>query len=166
MTRYLDYIAHLSGEARQWLGGQLHSVSGWMAGALWAYLPNPVTATALLVLWVLDMFSGSALAIKEGKFTLRRWPLSLLKLSLWLALAIMCSTVRAQAHTLGWIAGNTVALCCGVLEFALVSFEGASVLRNVAQFSNIRWMLQVSRFWDRSLQRALDKLAPEEDVKP
>lgn len=158
----IAYLSRLADDCWQWLIGHLHSITSWMAGALWAYLPNPVTATALMILWVLDLFSGSALAIKERKFSLRRWPLSLLKLMLWLSLAIMCSTVRAQAHTLGWVAGSTVALCCGVLEFALVSFEGASVLRNVAQFSGIRWMLQVSRFWDRSLQRALDRIAPEE----
>lgn len=158
----IEYLSTLGQDGLRWLSSWAQSVSGWFAGAIWAYLPNPVTATALLILWVLDLFSGSALAVRQGRFSLRRWPLSLLKLMLWLSLALMCSTVRAQAHTLGWVAGSTVALCCGVLEFALVSFEGASVLRNVAQFSGIRWMLQVSRFWDRSLQRALDRIAPEE----
>jgi hypothetical protein len=158
----IEYLSHLGQDGLRWLSGLTQSVSGWLAGAITGFLPNPVTAIALLILWVLDLFSGSALAVRQGKFSLRRWPLSLLKLFLWLSLAIMCSVLRAQANTLGFAAGATAALCCGVLEFALVSFEGASVLRNVAQFSGIRWMLQVSRFWDRSLQRALDRIAPED----
>jgi hypothetical protein len=179
----LKYAYSLAASWLDYVWRSLTSLLSWALGGFWQFLPSGATAGALMVLWILDLFSGSALAIRKGQwvtkddgdmpdylapvkpFSFRRWPLSIVKLLMWLALALACSTVRAQVHGDNQALYFLVSTAIGLIEITLIGFEFGSVLRNVALFSGSSRLRHLHQFWEQSAQTALDRMAPLKPIE-
>lgn len=180
MADDIQYVAKVSGSFGGWTAQLIASFQGWIGGYWVQFLPKGTIPGTLIILWCVDLFTGTALALRvtywdeatKGPkpkylrnvrpFSFSLWPKSVIKLVLWLMLATTCSTLRVQLSTLNPLFIAMVGVAIGLVEYSLVTFEFGSILRNTAFFTDNRVLLQVSRFWDRTAQRVIDKVAPEE----
>jgi len=105
----------------------------------WAgFLPSSAVFW-LCVFWAADWATGSALAVREGRFEPRRARLSVWKLLTWLAVLGIAWGLRDSK-----VLGTTWAGAC--LEAGVLLTEASSVVRNLALLSSserVRKVLKV-----------------------
>ena len=167
------YVAKLWGGIQEQFAGTVTNLGHLTLGVLPQFLPTGTMATALILLWFLDLLAGTSLAIKVSnwdedlygpmparlarkRFRAKRLPMSLIKLAMWLGLALVCSIFRGLVRADNPAFLPVFSSMLSLVEYTLVAFESHSILHNVAEYTQNSWLLQVANFFGRAGQHYLD----------